>query len=89
MKYLRRSVLDFGPPFLPLSIYMYAFGLPPFSLFDSYIKAPCQPPSPTHKLTRYHHLTYNAFKYLPIKSYQLLIQLKKNREQRKDIASCF
>ena len=87
MKYLRRSVLDFGPPFLPLSIYMYAFGLPPFSLFDSYIKAPCQPPSLTHKLTRYHHLAYNDFKYLPIKSYQLLIQMKKNREQGKNIAS--
>ena len=40
-------------------------------------------PSSTHKLTRYHHLTLNAFKYLPIKSYQLSIQLKKNREQKK------
>ena len=79
-------ILD--PP-SPLSTYMYAFGLPPFSLYDAYIKPPCQPSPPKHKLTWYHHLTYNAFKYLPIKSYQLLFQLKKNREQEKNIASCF
>ena len=55
---------------------MYAFGLLPFSLYDAYIKPPCRlpPPPPTH--TCYHHLTYNDFKFLPIKSYQLLIQLK-------------
>ena len=77
------------PP--PPSTHMYAFGLPYFSLYDVYIKPPCQPPPepPSHKLTRYNHLTYNAFKYLPIKSYQLLIQLKQNREQEKYIASCF
>ena len=64
---------------------MYAFGLPPFSLYDAYIKSPCQPSPlpPTRKITCYHHLTYNAFKYLSIKSCQLLIQLKENREQEK------
>ena len=84
MKYLHSSVLDFGPP-VPLSTYMYAFGLPPFSLYDAYIKSPCQPSPlpPTRKITCYHHLTYNAFKYLSIKSCQLLIQLKENREQEK------
>ena len=88
MKYLLSLVLDFGLP-SPLSTYNFAFGLPPFSTYDAYVKPPCQPSPPTNKLTRYHHLTYNAFKYLPIKSYQLLIQLKKNREQEKNIASCF
>ena len=88
MNYLISSVLDFGPP-SPLSTYMYSFGLPPFSLCYAYIKPPYPPPPPTHKLTRHHYLTYNAFKYLPIKNYQLLIQLKKNREQEKNITSCF
>ena len=56
---------------------------PPFS--------PLQPltHTQTHKLTRYHHLTYKAFKYLLIKSCQLVIRLKKNREQEKNIAFCF
>ena len=88
MKYLHSSALDFGPS-SPLSTYMCAFGLPPFSLYDAYIKPPYQPSPPKHKLICYHHLTYDAFKYLPIKSYQLLFQLKKNGEQEKNIASCF
>ena len=87
MKYLHSLVLDFGLP-SPFSMYMYTFGLPPFSVYDAYVKPPCQPPPP-HKLIRYYHLTYNAFKYLPIKSDQLLIQLKKNREQEKNVVSCF
>ena len=39
--------------------------------------------------TRYHRPTYNAFKYPPIKSYQLLIKLKKNKEQKKILLHVF
>ena len=88
MKYLHSSALDFGTP-SRLSTYMYAFGLPPFCRYVTYIKPPYQPSPTKHKLTCYHHLTYYAFKYLSIKSYQLLFQLKKNREQEKNIASRF
>ena len=71
MRYLHISDLDFGPS---PSLYF---------LFDAYIKPPCQPPPHhTHTLTRYDRLSYNAFEYLPIKIYQLKIQLKKNREQK-------
>ena len=39
--------------------------------------------------TRYQRPTYNAFKYPPIKSYQLLIKLKKNKEQEKILLHVF
>ena len=77
-------ILDLPPPFY-LHVCLWATPFFPVRC----VHTPCQPPLPTHKLTRYYLLTYNAFKYIPIKSYQLLIQLKKNREEEKNIASCF
>ena len=72
MKYLRSSVLDFGPP-PPFYLHVCFWATPFFPTRCEH--TPCQPPVPTHKLTRYHHFTYNAFKYIPIKIYQLLNQM--------------
>ena len=52
-------------------------------------KASLPTPSPHTQVHTLPSSYLNAFKYLPIKSYQLLIQLKKNREEEKNIASCF
>ena len=81
MKFLRSPVLDFGPPAASFYAHVW-FWATTFQPIRCVHKATLSTPTSSPYIhTRYHHLTCNAFKYPPIKTYQLLIQLKKNREQ--------